>query len=105
MSRLPSIRELFSESFLLTNGIHFHTPNQTSTSPKSTDYTPVYFTQNPQYHHRMSQYQRVILENVFHATRFPSNKTRHCLAIHLNLLPRKIQIWFQNKRQKIRIIK
>ncbi|KAJ9067596.1 hypothetical protein DSO57_1037471 [Entomophthora muscae] len=86
MTRLPSIRELFPESFLARASISSATP----APPK------------PYHRHRMSPYQTMMLENVFCFTHYPDNLMRRRLASVLDLPLRTVQIWFQNKRQKLR---
>ena len=49
-----------------------------------------------------SKDQLNILENVFQKTQFPSARLREELANKLNMSPRAVQIWFQNKRQAFR---
>lgn len=96
MERLPSIRELFPEAF----------PKPPSTEPTG---RPAHFKLVPMQYkpirrHRMSAYQTMYLDKVFQATHFPDKPTRERLAVHLDLTPRKVQIWFQNSRQKLRYI-
>lgn len=52
--------------------------------------------------HRMTAYQSSLLEMVFQTCRFPTRDSREFLASLLNTPPRKIQVWFQNRRQKLR---
>ncbi|KAJ9068923.1 hypothetical protein DSO57_1023778 [Entomophthora muscae] len=52
--------------------------------------------------HRMSPYQTGCLEVSFKASHFPSRDCRQFMALHLQLSARKVQVWFQNKRQKYR---
>ncbi|RKP24831.1 PRD class homeobox transcription factor PRD10b, partial [Syncephalis pseudoplumigaleata] len=40
------------------------------------------------------------LEIVFQRTFYPSTAERHELARKLGMTPRRVQIWFQNQRQK-----
>ncbi|KAJ9065736.1 hypothetical protein DSO57_1016477 [Entomophthora muscae] len=117
MMNLPSIRELFPESFLQSAGIRF-TPSiaklhlsaacNFSTSPPLGRRSPDDFSQpaiqgQRSYGRlRMSPSQIFVLDEVFRQTSFPSTFTRRRLAIQLNLTPRKVQVWFQNKRQKLR---
>lgn len=52
--------------------------------------------------HRLLPHQTLTLEKVFYATAFPDRSCRIAIAKNLGLNPRKVQVWFQNKRQKIR---
>ncbi|KAJ9073219.1 hypothetical protein DSO57_1018825 [Entomophthora muscae] len=52
--------------------------------------------------HRMSPSQTNMLDLAFQTCRFPSRDAREYLASLLNTSPRRIQVWFQNKRQKLR---
>ncbi|KAJ9050583.1 hypothetical protein DSO57_1029743 [Entomophthora muscae] len=49
--------------------------------------------------HRVTPLQKERLTYVFKTTFFPSTELRNQLAIDLNMTPRAVQIWFQNKRQ------
>ncbi|ORX74070.1 Homeodomain-like protein, partial [Linderina pennispora] len=51
---------------------------------------------------RASPQQLQILNKVFAETSFPSTETRNQLAQQLQMTPRTVQIWFQNKRQAAR---
>ncbi|KAG5365420.1 Homeobox protein [Yarrowia sp. C11] len=48
---------------------------------------------------RATSYQVARLNEVFEQTFFPSSEQRLDLAKELNMTPRIVQIWFQNKRQ------
>ena len=41
-----------------------------------------------------------ILEQVFQKDKFPTVETRKKLSSDLNVTPRQVQVWFQNKRQR-----
>ncbi|KAL1680388.1 hypothetical protein EV122DRAFT_262447 [Schizophyllum commune] len=43
-----------------------------------------------------------VLNDVYMRTAFPSTEERHQLAKQLDMSPRSVQIWFQNKRQAMR---
>lgn len=43
-----------------------------------------------------------VLNDVYARTAFPSTEERHQLAKQLDMSPRSVQIWFQNKRQAMR---
>jgi hypothetical protein len=51
---------------------------------------------------RSSPEQLQILEDHFIHNPMPSHLTRIELAVRLNMTPRRIQVWFQNKRAKLR---
>ncbi|KAJ9048700.1 Short stature homeobox protein 2 [Entomophthora muscae] len=109
MEKLPSIRELFSESFLISAGINCHNTSLSRHSSfintnSSNLFTAGYKISNLQkdLRQRMSPYQTLFLDEVFRITQFPDGPARHRLAKKLNLTPRKIQVWFQNRRQKLR---
>ncbi|KZT43638.1 homeobox-domain-containing protein [Sistotremastrum suecicum HHB10207 ss-3] len=48
---------------------------------------------------RADAYQLRILNDVYARTAFPSTDERNALARQLDMTPRSVQIWFQNKRQ------
>ncbi|KAI9296338.1 hypothetical protein K502DRAFT_323840 [Neoconidiobolus thromboides FSU 785] len=121
--KLPSISELFKESELkpISDTSHIDTPtksksssselesnylsNQSSSMKYYNDYSnPVANKIGKPYKPRLrkSDYQTHVLAQVFSANQFPDRKLRVCLANLLNLDQRNIQIWFQNKRQKLR---
>ncbi len=52
-----------------------------------------------------SPFQKAVLHRVLNITPFPSTQTREDLALLLNHTSRGIQIWFQNKRNKIGLTK
>lgn len=43
-----------------------------------------------------------VLEEAFGANPLPNLATRHALAEELGLTPRTVQVWFQNRRQKVK---
>ncbi|PRP89154.1 Pfs, NACHT and Ankyrin domain protein [Planoprotostelium fungivorum] len=49
---------------------------------------------------RASWHQKSLLERVFQTTQYPDLSQRSLLASQLGMSPRKIQIWFQNRRTK-----
>ncbi|OBZ83360.1 Homeobox protein HD-10 [Choanephora cucurbitarum] len=51
---------------------------------------------------RVSPSQLAVLNFTFEQTRFPSLELRMKLGKQLDMTPRAVQIWFQNKRQSIR---
>eukprot|EP01130_Rhizamoeba_saxonica_P013559 TRINITY_DN579_c0_g1_i1.p1 TRINITY_DN579_c0_g1~~TRINITY_DN579_c0_g1_i1.p1 ORF type:complete len:170 (-),score=37.51 TRINITY_DN579_c0_g1_i1:60-569(-) len=50
--------------------------------------------------YRTSNEQRIVLEETFKTEKLPNIELREALAKQLNMTPRRIQIWFQNKRAK-----
>ncbi|RKP10026.1 Homeodomain-like protein, partial [Thamnocephalis sphaerospora] len=50
---------------------------------------------------RATTHQLTELEQVFQRTFYPTTAERHELARRLGMTPRRVQIWFQNQRQKI----
>mmetsp|Transcript_18020 Transcript_18020/g.30620 ORF Transcript_18020/g.30620 Transcript_18020/m.30620 type:complete len:151 (-) Transcript_18020:121-573(-) len=54
---------------------------------------------------RTSPEQLSILENMFKGNRTPDFETRAALSKQLGMTPRRIQIWFQNKRAKMKKLK
>ncbi|KAJ9075732.1 hypothetical protein DSO57_1003477 [Entomophthora muscae] len=48
---------------------------------------------------RVSMRQKDVLSRVFRQSFFPSTEMRNQLALDLDMTPRAVQIWFQNKRQ------
>ena len=53
---------------------------------------------------RTSPEQLSILEQIFQGNRTPDYETRARLSKQLGMTPRRIQIWFQNKRAKMKKI-
>lgn len=49
---------------------------------------------------RASWQQRIVLEKVFQTNQYPDLSLRTQLSLQLGMSPRKIQIWFQNRRTK-----
>ncbi|PRP77172.1 aristaless-related homeobox protein-like [Planoprotostelium fungivorum] len=47
--------------------------------------------------------QKDYLESIFQVTPYPDNELKRELADKFKTTPRKIQVWFQNRRQKQRI--
>ncbi|KAG9085726.1 hypothetical protein FRC06_003477 [Ceratobasidium sp. 370] len=54
---------------------------------------------------RTSRAQLAVLEHEFDADPKPNAEKRRSLASQLNMTPRAIQVWFQNRRAKIKAIK
>src|SRR5271169_935434 len=54
---------------------------------------------------RATSGQLRVLNSVFQSTFFPSTELRIALGKELNMSPRTVQIWFQNKRQSWRATK
>lgn len=50
--------------------------------------------------HRASNSQKNLLENIFQTNQYPDLQLRTQLASQLEMNPRKVQIWFQNRRTK-----
>lgn len=128
-ARLPSIGELLSSAGL--RGAATGTPVPYFHHPAATCYSqtlayPTALTQaGPYYgmysghrpypeittfmkpHHRTkrqrsSPAQLDVLEEQFLLNPMPSHLTRLELAVRLSMTPRRIQVWFQNKRAKVR---
>lgn len=51
---------------------------------------------------RTSPDQLAILEQIFQTDKMPSQQTRVQLADQLGMSSRRVQIWFQNKRAKVK---
>ncbi|KAI9296013.1 hypothetical protein K502DRAFT_323997 [Neoconidiobolus thromboides FSU 785] len=60
---------------------------------------------NVSYRIRKSKEQEDILYQVFQRTPFPDKVLRKRLSEKLSLPVRKIQIWFQNQRQKVKLLR
>ncbi|KAL1918863.1 uncharacterized protein VTP21DRAFT_2885 [Calcarisporiella thermophila] len=70
-------------------------------APPEVDFKPTFY--NPfeiKHRRRTSKSQFRILERAFKENPKPSNATRRELACKLNMTPRNVQIWFQNRRAK-----
>lgn len=48
---------------------------------------------------RASPWQLSVLQRFYQSNPFPDNNERQILAMELQMSPRAVQIWFQNKRQ------
>merc|ERR1712080_248744 len=55
---------------------------------------------NPVEKFRKNVFQTNFLNNVYKICKFPSTNTRKNIGLIIGVLPRVIQVWFQNKRQK-----
>ncbi|KAI9008373.1 homeobox domain-containing protein, partial [Gaertneriomyces semiglobifer] len=49
---------------------------------------------------KTTPYQLGVLESVFRENPKPTSKMRERLAEQLGMLPRSVQVWFQNRRAK-----
>jgi hypothetical protein len=76
--------------------MQFHSSQQQQTSSKISHDS----WERPKRRRATSQ-QLSELEQVFQRTLYPSTAERHELARRLGMTPRRVQIWFQNQRQKI----
>ena len=54
---------------------------------------------------KISGDSKTMLEQEFLRKRFPSPRSKKRLAEELNVEPRRIQVWFQNRRQRERKMK
>ncbi|PWN18094.1 homeobox protein EgHBX4, partial [Microstroma glucosiphilum] len=50
----------------------------------------------------LTQEQAEVLQSILAQTPFPSTSVREAAARELGISPRKVQVWFQNVRQKHR---
>jgi len=57
-------------------------------------------TNQPKKRQRTSPSQLEVLENVYQQEKLPSSDLRKELAVKLKMTPRRVQVWFQNKRAK-----
>ncbi|KAI9296339.1 homeobox-domain-containing protein [Neoconidiobolus thromboides FSU 785] len=106
LEKLPSMSELINWS-LLNNHISptpYHKRNRSSVynelSSNSIYSNENLFLEFPGMRVRKSLNQVDSLERAYMITPFPNRSLRVQLAKSLNLKPRTIQIWFQNRRQK-----
>lgn len=53
---------------------------------------------------RLTWQQRLLLEKVFAANPYPDYEHRAALAKEIDSTPRKVQIWFQNRRTKTKSV-
>ncbi|KAK3813886.1 MAG: Homeodomain-like protein, partial [Linnemannia gamsii] len=51
---------------------------------------------------RLSPDETEYLLRQYHSNEKPTTKERLVFAVHLNLHPRTVQVWFQNRRAKLR---
>jgi len=63
---------------------------------------PDHDQQNKKKRQRTSPDQLAILEQIFQTDKMPSQQTRVQLADQLGMSSRRVQIWFQNKRAKVK---
>jgi len=57
-------------------------------------------TNQPKKRQRTSPSQLEVLEKVYQQEKLPSSDLRKELAVKLKMTPRRVQVWFQNKRAK-----
>jgi hypothetical protein len=62
------------------------------------DVTAAYFAEQRKKRRRTSPEELDILENTFKVDPMPNQALRQQLAQQLGMTPRRVQIWFQNKR-------
>jgi len=67
-------------------------------SPDSTKKNVV--TNQPKKRQRTSPSQLEVLETIYQQEKLPSSDLRKELAVKLKMTPRRVQVWFQNKRAK-----
>lgn len=51
---------------------------------------------------RFDPSQTTAMERMFALDMFPSREVRHTMAVELGLTPRNVQVWFQNRRQRLK---
>jgi len=51
---------------------------------------------------RVTQEQKMVLETVFITQKLPSYQLRDQLSQTLGMSPKRVQVWFQNKRAKLK---
>jgi len=57
-------------------------------------------TKKPKKRQRTNPEQLEILESVYKVEKLPGSELRKELAVKLKMTPRRVQVWFQNKRAK-----
>ncbi|ORZ13674.1 hypothetical protein BCR42DRAFT_453009 [Absidia repens] len=77
------------------------TNNALSSTAIDTDFKPTFYNPNEVKHRRrISTYQCSVLEEEYQTNTKPTAAKRYQLAEQLDMTPRTVQIWFQNKRAK-----
>lgn len=76
-----------------------HTPNESSEPPKP---TTTHSTPTPRKRTRATPEQLAVLEKTFSTNPTPNSRVREQLANELGMPDRSIQIWFQNRRAKVK---
>lgn len=83
---------------------HAQAPMSLAARSESVDWKQSpFFTYRPnevKHRKRTTRQQLKVLEETFHKTQKPDGNVRKALALQLNMTPRNVQVWFQNRRAK-----
>lgn len=90
-----------SRSPALAGGLSPPSPfSATATTTSSSASSPCFKLKTRR--NRASWEQRMLLEKVFQSIQYPDMSLRTQLGVQLGMTPRKVQIWFQNRRTKLK---
>ncbi|KXN91073.1 Homeobox protein HD-10 [Leucoagaricus sp. SymC.cos] len=94
----PQVRSSSPGSYRSQSLADNFTPSPISPNPTPTTEEPTIKKKRK----RADANQLKVLNEVYARTAFPSTEERNALAKQLDMSPRSVQIWFQNKRQSMR---
>jgi hypothetical protein len=78
---------------------HQHSRSDTSADWKQSSFFS-YRPNEVKHRKRTTRQQLKVLEETFRTTQKPDGNVRKALAVQLNMTPRNVQVWFQNRRAK-----
>ncbi|KAF9904376.1 hypothetical protein EC991_002715 [Linnemannia zychae] len=107
----PTLSTISTSSYITsppqTNACSPQTPYTSDPSPTMSSNHPTNISSFPaqltgSHRRRLTPEETEYLLRQYHANEKPTTKDRLTFAAHLNLHPRTIQVWFQNRRAKLR---